>query len=113
MGQVSILERLTLHVDEGQRVQASIKGKVSNLESGWEKWPKTRASQPTYSRKTPGVKKTLPCMNTTKNPPSGDQGLVFQTHALQMILFRPFYVRTQYSYGSLQNRVLTPQIKRY
>ena len=29
-------------------------------------------------------------MNTMKNPPSGDQGLAFQTHALQMILFGPF-----------------------
>ena len=42
-----------------------------------------------------------------ENPPSGDWGLVFQTHALQMILFGPFYVRTQHCYGSLQNRVLT------
>ena len=32
MGQVSVLERLTLHVDEGQQTQANIKGKVSNLE---------------------------------------------------------------------------------
>ena len=41
-------------------------------------------------------------MNTMKNPPFGDQGLGFQTHALQMILFGPFYVRTQHYYGSLQ-----------
>ena len=34
-------------------------------------------------------------MNTMKNPPSGDQGLAFQTHAQQMILFGPFYVRPQ------------------
>ena len=34
MGQVSVSERLTLHVDEGQRMQVSIKGKVSNLERG-------------------------------------------------------------------------------
>ena len=34
MGQVLVLERLTLHVDERQRTQASIKGKVSNLERG-------------------------------------------------------------------------------
>ena len=46
-------------------------------------------------------------MNTTENPPPGDQGLAFQTHALQMILFGPFYVRTQYCFGSSQNRVLT------
>ena len=31
MGQVSILESLTLHVDEGQQAQADIKGKVSDL----------------------------------------------------------------------------------
>ena len=31
-GQVSILYRSTLHVDEGQRTQASIKEKVSNLD---------------------------------------------------------------------------------
>ena len=61
-------------------------------------------------------------MNTTKNPPPGDQGLAFQTHALQMILFGPFYVRTRYCYGpsrivsllllrSVANRVLTISIK--
>ena len=37
-----------------------------------------------------------------EKPLSGDQGLAFQTHALQMILFGPFYVRTQYHFGSLQ-----------
>jgi len=31
--------------------------KVSVQRRGWEKWPKTRASQPTSRRKTPGVKK--------------------------------------------------------
>ena len=35
-------------------------------------------------------------------PPSGDQNLAFQIHALQMILFGSFYVRTQYHFGSLQ-----------
>ena len=32
----------------------------------------------------------LPCMNAMKNSPPGDQGLAFQTHALQMTLFEPF-----------------------
>ena len=41
-------------------------------------------------------------MDITKNPPPGDQGLAFQTHALQMILFGPFYVRTQHCYDLLQ-----------
>ena len=43
MGQVSILERLALHVDEGQRTQASIKGKVSHLEKGLGKMAKNQS----------------------------------------------------------------------
>ena len=43
MGQVSVLERLALHVDEGQRTQASIKGKVSNLEKGLGKMAKNQS----------------------------------------------------------------------
>ena len=38
-------------------------------------------------------------MNAMKNPPPIDQGLAFQTHALQMILLGPFCVRTQHYYG--------------
>ena len=30
-----------------------------------------------------------------ENSPSGDQGLAFQAHALQMTLFGPLHVRTQ------------------
>ena len=71
------------------------KEKGSYAKRGWEKWPETRASQPTSRRKTPGVTTTQPCMNTTENPPPGDQGLAFQTHALQMILYGPFYMRIQ------------------
>ena len=43
MGQVSVLERLTLHVDEGQRTQASIKGKVRNLGKGLGKMAKNQS----------------------------------------------------------------------
>ena len=43
MGQVSVLESLTLHVDEGQRTQASIKGKISNLEKGLGKMAKNQS----------------------------------------------------------------------
>ena len=34
-----------------------------------------------------------------KNPSPVDQGLAFQTHALQMILLGPFCVRTRHCYG--------------
>ena len=49
-----------------------------------------------------------------KNPPLGDQGLAFQTHALQMILFGPFYVQTQHCYGSLQivSLQLAPSVRK-
>ena len=40
-------------------------------------------------------KENLTLYEHHENPPSGDQGLAFQTHALQMILFGPFYVRPQ------------------
>ena len=43
MGQVSVLESLTPHVDEGQWTQAGIKGKVSNLEKGLEKVAKNQS----------------------------------------------------------------------
>ena len=43
MGQVSVLKRLALHVDEGQRTQASIKGKVSNLERRLGKMAKNQS----------------------------------------------------------------------
>ena len=42
MGQVSVLERLTQHADEGQWTQASIKGKVSDLEKGLGKMAKNQ-----------------------------------------------------------------------
>ena len=52
-------------------------------------------------------------MNTMKNPPPGDQGLAFQTHALQMILFGPFYVRAQHRYGSSRIKSLQDRYKVY
>ena len=42
-----------------------------------------------------------------ENPPPGNQDLAFQAHALQMILFGPFYVRTQHGYGS--SWIVSPQ----
>ena len=54
MGQVSALEMWTLYVDEGQLTHASIKGKISNLKGGWEKWPRNKSLpahlQENYSR---------------------------------------------------------------
>ena len=43
MGQVSVLERLTPYVDEGQWTQASIKGKISNLKKGLGKMAKNQS----------------------------------------------------------------------
>ena len=43
-----------------------------------------------------------------KNPPPIDQGLAFQTHALQMILLGPFCMRTRHCYGP--PRIVTLQL---
>ena len=43
MGQVSVLERLTLYVDEGQWAQTNIKGKISNLKRGLGKMAKNES----------------------------------------------------------------------
>ena len=43
MGQVSVLESLTLHVDEGQRTRANIKGKISDLERRLGKMAKNQS----------------------------------------------------------------------
>ena len=49
-------------------------------------------------------------MNTTENPPPGDQGLAFQTHALQMILFGPFLRANPTLLQVVTKRVLTKLI---
>ena len=83
MGQVSVLERLTLHVDEGQRTKASIKGKVSNLERGLgEKWQKNQSLPAHLQEKDSYGDHDLIMYKQHEKPPSGDQGLAFQTHAL-------------------------------
>ena len=51
-------------------------------------------------------------MNATKNPPPVDQGLAFQTHALQMILLGPFYGRTRRYYGPPRIVTLQKQLDR-
>ena len=43
MGQVSVLEDLILHVDEGQWTRANIKGKVSNLKTWLGKMAKNQS----------------------------------------------------------------------
>ena len=46
-------------------------------------------------------------MDITKNPLPVDQGLAFQTHALQMILFEPFLRANPTLLRFATNRVLT------
>ena len=53
----------------------------------WEKRQKTRASQTVSRRKTPRSEHGLLLYKHHGYPPTSDQGLTFQTHALQMILF--------------------------
>ena len=46
MGQISVLQKLTLHVDEGQRTQASIKEKVSESGKGGDPISKKKRETP-------------------------------------------------------------------
>ena len=64
MGQISILQNLTLHVDEGQRTQASIKEKVSESEKGFHLQNKDSMGE--------NIRRTLALQ--MKNPPLGNRG---------------------------------------
>ena len=73
MGQVSVLENRTPHVDVGEGIQASIKGKVSNPEKGAGKNDqKPEPPSPPPGERLPGRTQFKLCMNTTKNPLSVD-----------------------------------------
>ena len=68
---------------------------------------KTRASQPTSRRKTPGVKTAQPCVNSTKNPPPGDQCLAFPNPLSTNHIVQAFYIRAQSPLWVVKNRDLT------
>ena len=62
--------KLNLHVDVGGRLKASIKGEKSKSKRGWEKRPRSRASQSVPRRKTSWASMVYPCaiiMNTMTN----------------------------------------------
>ena len=89
----------------GQRIRNTgwykRKSKQLRRETG-KKDQELEPPSPPPGEQLPGRIRFKPCMNTTKDSPSSDSGLTFQTHALQMILFGPFYVRTQHCYGLSQ-----------
>ena len=92
----------------GEWLHVGIKGKIIHEERGLvEKWLKTRVSQLTSRRKTPGVKTTQPFVNTTKNPPPGDQGLAFPNPLSTNHIVRAFYIRAQSPLWVVKNRVPT------
>ena len=74
---------------------------------GWEKKTKNQSLPDRIEENDSSSEHGLLLHEHHDKPPSGDQSLAFQTHALQMILFGPFYVRTQYYFGVVTNRVLT------
>ena len=71
MGQVSISERLTLHVDEGQRMQASTKGKVRNLEGGLGKMAKNQSLPAHLQEKDSRGENTLTMYEHHEKPTAG------------------------------------------
>ena len=70
-GQVSVLERSTLHVDKGQRTQASIKEKVSNLDGGLGKMAKKEGLPSHLQGKDSRDENTLTMYAHHKKPTAG------------------------------------------
>ena len=94
-------------MDDGWGVQANIKGKVSDQEKGLGKKAKNESLPDRIEEKGSSNKHGLNLYEHHNQPPFGDQGLAFQTHALQIILFGALNVRTQYHFGVVTNWVPT------
>ena len=107
MGQVSILESLNLHVDEGQQTQVGIKGKVSDLWRGLGKMAKNQ-SLPAHLQEKDSRGEDNLAMNEYHEKPTAwrPRPSLSNPRSTNDIVWA-FYVGTQYCLGSLLNRVLT------
>ena len=83
-------EKSNLHMDVGWGVQANIKGKVRSPKKGLGKKAKNQGLPDRIEEKDSSSEHGLNLYEHYDKPPFGDQGLAFQTHALQIILFGPF-----------------------
>ena len=106
--------KLNLHVDVERGVKANIKGKISSPEKRLGKKAKNQSLPDRIEEKDSSSEHGLLLYEHHGCPSISDQGLTLQSHALQMILFGPFYVRTQYHFGSLQieSLQLAPSVER-
>ena len=95
--------KLNLHVDVGRGVKATIKGKISSPGRGLGKKAKNKSLPDCIEENDSSSEHSLNLYEHYDQPPFGDQGLAFQIHALQIILFGHFYVRTQYYFGVVTN----------
>ena len=96
------LGKLNLHVDDGGRVNVNIKREVSNPKrvagkKGQEPEPPRLCRGERLLQQTWFISVWVPWLT-----PSSDQGLVFQAHALQIILFEPLTCELSIILGSLQ-----------
>ena len=94
--------KLNLHVDVGRGVKANIKGKISNPGKGLGKKAKNQCLPDHIEEKDSSSEHGLNLYEHYDPPPFGDQGLAFQTHALQIILFGPSTCEPNIILGSLQ-----------
>ena len=95
--------KLNLHVDVGGRVKANIKREVSNPERGLEKKAKNQSLPGHAEEKDFLSKHGSPLYEYHDHPLSGDQGLTFQAHALQNILFGPLTYEPNTIFGVVTN----------
>ena len=68
--------------------------KVGTQIRGLEKMAKNQSLPAHLQERDSKGKENLTLYEHHENSPSGDQGLAFQAHALQMTLFGPLHVRT-------------------
>ena len=90
-------------MDVGRGVKSTIKGKISSPRKGLGKKANNQSLPDRLEEKDSSSEHGLNLYEHYDQPLSGDQGLAFQTHALQIILFGHFYVRTQYYFGVVTN----------
>ena len=83
-------------------IQANIKGKVSNPDKGLGKKAKNQSLPDRIEEKDSSTEHGLILYEHHDQPTLGDQGLAFQTHALQIILFGPLTYEPNTILGSLQ-----------
>ena len=98
--------KLNLHVDVRWGIKANIKGEVSNPKKGLRRKAKNQNLPGRTEEKNFSSEHGLFLYEHYDQPSSGDQGLAFQAHVLQILLFGLLTYEPNIILGSLQTESL-------